>query len=72
MMKLFERELKRKTVGADKSEETPLEAINKRFPLNVLNRIKPASETEQLLSRTGSVSIYTKVRSVIAQFIELV
>ena len=68
-VKLSEQELKPDIIEGDKPVETPLEATTKTIQLNILDRLK--QKPEEKTPRDGSISINTKIQSVITKLIEL-
>ena len=67
---LSEQHLKQEIVEADETvQEKTLEATNKTTLHNVLDRLKPTSETQHTSS--GSISVNTKIQSLITKLIEL-
>ena len=69
-IRLCEQQLKQEIVGADETvQETTLEATHKTTLVNVLDSQKSTSETQHTSS--GSISINTKIQSVITKLIEL-
>ena len=68
-VKLSEQELKQDIIQGDKTVETPLEATTKTTQLNILDRLK--QKPEEKIPCDGSISINTKIQSVITKLIEL-
>ena len=69
-IRLSEQQLEQEIVEADETvQEKTLDATNKTTLLNVLDRLKPTTETQHTSS--GSISINTKIQSVITKLIEL-
>ena len=69
-IRLSELQLKQEIVEADETvQETTMEVTNKTTSLSVLDRLKPTSETQHTSS--VSISINTKIQSVITKLIEL-